>query len=106
MQTDYNPTDMVVIQAGQLMDIIGNAIDSKMEQWVQKKIEMEIKEKQDEQTMLTIKEVCAMYKVSRSTVYYKTEDGSIPCSRIGKKKLIRKADIDKALANGTISTGK
>lgn len=103
MQKDFNPTDMVVIQAGQLMDIIGSAIDSKMEQWVQKKMELEIKEKKDEQTMLTINEVISMYKVSRSTIYNKTMDGTIPCSRIGSRKLIRKSDIDKAISQGTIN---
>lgn len=104
MSTDFNPTDMVVIQAGQLMNIIGKAIDSKMEQWVQKKMELEIKEKKDEQTMLTINEVIAQYKVSRSTVYNKTKDGTIPCSRIGSRVLIRKSDIDKAISSGAIGT--
>ena len=100
---NVNSTDLVVIPVGRLQEIIGGVVDSKMEYWLQKKREEEMQEKHDEEVMLTINECIAKYKVSRSTIYNKTKSGKIPCSHIGAKVLIRKADIEKAIKSGIIA---
>lgn len=100
---NYNSNDLVVIPVGRLQEIIGGVVDSKMEYWLEKKRQEEMQEKHDEAVMLTVNEVIHKYKVSRSTIYKKTKSGEIPCSRIGAKKLISKADMEKAIKSGIIA---
>lgn len=99
----YGANDLVVIPVGRLQEIIGNVVDAKMEFWLNKKREEEIQEKHDEEIMLTIKECIERYKVSRSTIYNLTKNGTIPSRSIGAKKLISKADIEKAIKSGSIA---
>lgn len=100
---NVNSSDLVVIPIGRLQEIIGGVVDSKMEYWLQKKREEEMQEKHDEEVMLTITECVEKYKVSRSTIYNMTKKGVIPCSSIGAKKLISKADIERAIKSGSIA---
>lgn len=100
---NVNSSDLVVIPIGRLQEIIGGVVDSKMEYWLQKKREEEMQEKHDEEVMLTVNECVDKYKVSRSTIYKLTKSGVIPCSSIGAKKLISKADIEKAIKSGSIA---
>lgn len=99
---DYNETDLVVIPVGKLQEIIGGVVDSKMEFWLNKKREEELQERHNEEIMLTIRECIEKYKISRSTIYNKTKSGDIPCSHIGAKILISKADIEKAIKSGSL----
>lgn len=98
----FDANDLVVVPVSRLEEIIGNVVDAKMEFWINKKREEEMQEKHDEEVMLTINECIAKYKVSRSTIYNKTKNGEIPCSRIGAKILISKADIEKAIKGGNL----
>lgn len=99
----FDANDLVVVPVCRLEEIIGNVVDTKMEFWLNKKREEEIQEKHDEEIMLTIKECIERYKVSRSTIYNLTKNGTIPFSSIGAKKLISKADIEKAIKSGSIA---
>ena len=94
---------LVVVPLEQLTNLIQSSVDSTMKKWLDKKTQQEREDKANEETMLTINEVVSKYKVSRSTVYNKTKSGEIPCSRIGSRVLISKADIEKALKTGGIS---
>lgn len=95
--------DLVVIPVSRLQEIIGNVVDSKMEFWLSKRREEEMQEKHDEEVMLSIKECISKYKISRSTIYNLIKKGIIPCSSIGAKKLISKADIEKAIKSGSVA---
>jgi len=96
---EYNKEQLVVIPVQQLIEIVGSVIDSKMEFWLNKMRAEEMQERHDKEVMLTINEVVKKYKISRSTVYNKTKSGEIPCSHIGAKILISKADIEKTIKN-------
>ena len=95
--------ELVVVPMSKLVQTIQDTVKGTMEKWLDKKIQQEREDKANEETMLTINEVVSKYKVSRSTVYNKTKSGEIPCSRIGSRVLISKADIEKALKTGGIS---
>lgn len=95
--------ELVVVPMSKLVQTIQDTVNGTMEKWLDKKIQQEREDKANEETMLTINEVVSKYKVSRSTVYNKTKSGDIPCSRIGSRVLISKADIEKALKTGGIS---
>lgn len=95
--------ELVVVPMSKLVQTIQDTVNGTMEKWLDKKIQQEREDKANEETMLTINEVVSKYKVSRSTVYNKTKSGEIPCSRIGSRVLISKADIEKALKTGGIS---
>lgn len=99
----FDANDLVVVPVCRLEEIIGNVVDEKMNFWLSKKREEELQEKRHEEVMLTISECVDKYKVSRSTLYKKIKTGSIPCSRIGAKVLIRKADMEKVFMSGSAS---
>ena len=98
-----NGEELVVIPLRQLTEIIKTSVDSTMEKWLDKKIQQEHEDKKKEETMLTINEVVAKYKVSRSTLYHKTKSGDLPCHRLGARVLICKADIEKVIKDGGLS---
>lgn len=95
--------ELVVVPMSKLVQTIQDTVNGTMEKWLDKKIQQEREDKANEETMLTINEVISKYKLSRSTVYRRTKDGTIPCSQLGARKLINKSDIERVIKDGKLS---
>ena len=101
---EANTNEMVMIPASQLEAMIGKVVDAKLSYWLSKQAEQDMQAKRDEEIMLTIKECVAKYKISRTTLYNKCKDGTIPCNRIGTRVLISKAAIESAIKSKNVAT--
>jgi excisionase family DNA binding protein len=53
-------------------------------------------------TLLTVREICEMLRISRTTAWRWIEAGVLPARKIGRRVLIPRADVEKMLAAKTL----
>ena len=56
--------------------------------------------------VLTIDELAAYLKISRSTLYKLAQDGRVPCQKVGRHWRFRKQAIDRWLEHGSTDGAK
>lgn len=92
--------ELVVVPMSKLVQTIQDTVNDTMEKWLDKKIQQEREDRENEEATLTIKQLCEQYHISRPTVYARIDSGVLHPHRIGKRLLFIKRDVLEAFESG------
>jgi excisionase family DNA binding protein len=85
-------TILITLNEGDLESIIRNAIEDTLS-----KVAPKPEPKPDNNTLLTIPEVCTLLKVSKPTIHTWKREGRLPFHRIGAKVYFKEKEVIEAM---------